>query len=199
MNLYSLPLLIISLFMLIYCLWPSNLNQKSRELGQSVISRIGQFVSNINDLVNAHSEREDDIFWIKSKLADQEDRLRRNNFKICGIPESIKPQELEAYFSNIISAALPDSPPEDLGIDCIHRLPKPKHVPEHHPRHTIFRRHYYHVKEKLLSLTRNKDHLTGCLQGLTLFADLSRYEGDTFAVTTVEEGLAILKKMVNSA
>lgn len=122
-------------------------------------NKIGEFASTFNDLVDSHNECEDSISWIQSKLADLEDRSRRNNVKVCRIPESVKPQELQAYFFNILREALPDSPPEELIIDCIHRLPKPKHDPEHLNRDTIVRLHFYNIKEKCKSLTRNNERL----------------------------------------
>lgn len=79
------------------------------------------------------------IQWMKTKLADLEDRLRRNNIKIQGIPESIKPPDLKVYSTNLLKDVLPDVPLEDLLIDHIHRLQRPKHIPSHLPRDIIAR------------------------------------------------------------
>lgn len=49
---------------------------------------MGEFASHFNELVDVHSEHEEDVEWIKAKLADLEDRSRWNNLKIRGIPET---------------------------------------------------------------------------------------------------------------
>lgn len=47
-----------------------------------------------NELVDAHNERDDEISWLKAKVADLEDRSRWNNVKIRGIPESVTAPDL---------------------------------------------------------------------------------------------------------
>lgn len=128
-------------------------------------SKMGEFTETFNSMVDAHNEHEDDIVWLKSKVADLEDRFRRNNIKIRGIPKTIKTSELTAFLTNIMKEALPELPLEELVIDRIHRLPK--HIPEKLPRDTIARIHYYRVKEKLMSVTRRTGNLPDCMQGLS--------------------------------
>lgn len=110
-------------------------------------SKMGNFASTFNELVDAH-DRDDEIYWIKTKMADLEDRARRNNVKIRGIPESIYPPDLKMHFMNLLKDALPEAPLEELIIDRFHRLPKPKHIPSHLPRDTLARIHFYHQKKK---------------------------------------------------
>ncbi|XP_077341365.1 vomeronasal type-2 receptor 26-like [Lithobates pipiens] len=45
---------------------------------------MGDMTSTINELVDAHDENVEDKVWIKAKMADLEDRSRRNNLKIRG-------------------------------------------------------------------------------------------------------------------
>lgn len=51
---------------------------------------MGEFASTINDLVDAQEENEDEMEGIRAKMADMEDRSRRNNMKIRGIPETVQ-------------------------------------------------------------------------------------------------------------
>lgn len=74
-------------------------------------SKMGKYATTINDLVDAHNTAEEEQTWIKAKLADLEDRSRRNNVKIRGIPESVQPSELRLYATAILSALMPDLPP----------------------------------------------------------------------------------------
>lgn len=83
-------------------------------------SKMGEFTSNFNELVNAHSEQQEDMEWMKDKLANLEDRSRKNKVKI---PQSVKPVALKDFFTKLMSDHLPEAPPSDLLLD--HRLPKP--------------------------------------------------------------------------
>lgn len=42
-----------------------------------------------NDVVNVDCSQEQEIVWMKAKIEDLEDRSRRNNVKIRGIPASL--------------------------------------------------------------------------------------------------------------
>lgn len=137
--------------------------------------KMGEFAGAINEVIDAHNEKDDEIPQLKSKMADLEDRSRRNNIKIRGIPETVKPPDLNAYFQNILQEMLPDATVTDLSIDRIHRLPKPKHLPDHLPRDTIARIHFYQTKEKFLQCMRKPDNALPCIQGLSFFTDLSAY------------------------
>lgn len=132
-------------------------------------NKMGEFSETFNDMVDAHNDHADDIVWLKSKVADLEDRSRRNSIKIRGIPGSVKTPELTAFMTNIIKEALTDLPLEEVIIDRIHRLRQPRHIPEKLPRDTIARIHYYKVKEKLMYVTRRADNLPECMQGLSFF------------------------------
>lgn len=67
---------------------------------------------------------------MKAKLADLEDRSHRNNVKIRGIPEAVKPAALKDFFTKLMSAILTEAAPPELLIDRIHRLPKPPNLPD---------------------------------------------------------------------
>lgn len=67
-----------------------------------VESKMGEYAVTINDLVDANYSRDDEIESIKAKMVDMEDRIRRNNIKIRGIPESVQ-QHVQ-----LLNAILPD-------------------------------------------------------------------------------------------
>lgn len=83
--------------------------------------KMGEFTYNFNELVDAHSEREKYMEWMKAKLADLEDRSRRNKIKIKGIPQSVKPVALKDFFTKLMSDLLLEAPPSELLLD--HNLP----------------------------------------------------------------------------
>lgn len=135
---------------------------------------MGEFASTFNDLVDAHNDRDDEMMQMKIKLADLEDRSRRNNITFRGIPETVKPPDLKKYL-DVMKVVLPDAPLEDLLIDRIHRLPKSKHIAFHLPRDTIVSIHFYHTKDQFMTTARQRDSLPSDLQDLSFFADLSAF------------------------
>lgn len=132
------------------------------------------------------------------KRADLEDRLRRNNIKI---PESIKPPDLNQYFTNTLQEALPEASLEDLIIDHFHRLPKPKHISGHLARDTIVRIHLYaDVSAFTMQQHRQLTTITKllhnhCISYRWLYpARLLITKNDaTFVVAIVKEELCLLK------
>lgn len=110
----------------------------------------------MNDLVDAHDEREGENEWIKAKLADMEDRPRRNNLKIRGIPESVQQSDLSLYAATMFKSLLPSLTDLDVTIIRIHRLTKPSHLSDQIPRDVLLRLHFFHAKEHLMSIMRNR-------------------------------------------
>lgn len=59
-----------------------------------VENKMAEFSEAHNGLVDAHNHLEKDMTSLAAKLADLEDRNRRNNVKFRGIPEYVPPSEL---------------------------------------------------------------------------------------------------------
>ncbi|CAH2252057.1 Hypothetical predicted protein [Pelobates cultripes] len=116
---------------------------------------------------------EEQIHRQETKMADAEDRSRRNNIRLRGVPEDIALQNLTAYAVELFHALLPDIPAEMFLLDCIHRLPKPQHLPLTTPRDVFMRLHYYHIKEQILRAHRTKKDLPTQFKDILLFMDLS--------------------------
>lgn len=76
-------------------------------------------------MVDAHTTHSDELSWIKDKLSDLEDRSRRNNLKIRGIPESVPATQLPQYIQDLFNALLPTMSALELTVDRVHRIPKP--------------------------------------------------------------------------
>lgn len=136
-------------------------------------NKMDEFAGVFNELVDSHNDREDDIIWIKSKLADLEDRSRRNNIKIRGIPETISQDELMQYVLDLFHELLPEASPLQLSIDRIHRIPKPSHLPDSLPRVTLLRIHFFSTKEQIMKAVRSTS-LSTRFSKLQLYADLSQ-------------------------
>lgn len=137
--------------------------------------RMSDFTSSFNTMVDAHSNHAEEIAWLKNKVADLEDRSRRNNLKIRGIPETIPATQLLPYTQALFSTLLPSLSAHDLIVDRIHRIPKPAFLPENTPRDVLLRVHYYHIKEQILTTSRRSDDRHPQYAELQILPDLSRH------------------------
>ncbi|XP_066451070.1 uncharacterized protein [Eleutherodactylus coqui] len=153
------------------------LNSSITDLGTRVDhmeNKFDEFTSSHNDLIDAHYGLEEELEALKSKVADIEDRNRRNNLKIRGIAETVPQSELKGYIQKLIKHILPNTSEEERIIDRAHRLPRPKTIPEHLPRDAIIRVHFFHVKEALLYEARKNATLPAPYEHIKLFIDLSQ-------------------------
>ncbi|XP_040270366.1 uncharacterized protein LOC120986071 [Bufo bufo] len=153
------------------------LSTNIEELGDRVNhieNKMAEYAGAHNTLVDAHNSQEDDITAIKAKLADLEDRSRRNNVEFRGIPETVPPGELSKYLQKVMQSLLPEASPLDLTVDRAHRLPKPKTIPENKPRDVLARIHFYHIKEEIMSAARKLQSLPEPYGHVILFTDLSQ-------------------------
>lgn len=157
-----------------------------------------------------------DLNAIKSKLADLEDRLRRNNVKFRGVAETVLPNDLRRYLQKMTMTLLPDTPEHEVVIDRAHRLPKPAHLSEHVPRDVIARFHFFQVKDNLMQFARRNSPLPDPYTHIQLYTDLSQhtilarkklhtiakllrnhqitYKWGFPAILSVEEGLKLAKR-----
>lgn len=69
--------------------------------------KMGEYTSSFNTLVDAHNTQSEEIVWLKNKVADLEDRSRRNSIKIRGVPETIPATQLLQYTHALFSTLVP--------------------------------------------------------------------------------------------
>lgn len=129
----------------------------------------------VNDMIDTLDEVRDEQDWVRAKLANLEDRSRRNNVKLRGVPETIQSAELQNYAKDLIRTILPDISPRDIIVDRIHRIAKPSHLAASVPRDVLMRIHFFHIKEKLMAEARLKSPLPRPYEEIHLFPDLSKY------------------------
>ncbi|CAH2245860.1 Hypothetical predicted protein [Pelobates cultripes] len=84
---------------------------------------------------------------METHMADYEDRARRNNLRLHGILETVLPNDLPVFVTGLLHAYAPDIPADMLLVDRLHRVPKPRHLPDSTPRNVLIRTHYYHIKD----------------------------------------------------
>lgn len=153
-----------------------DLRKDIHEIGERTAhleEQMSEFVEAHNDLADSHTKVQAEADRLADKVADLEDRSRRNNLRFRGIPEEVNPQELEQYILQLIAAIMPNTHPLEREMDRIHRVPKPRAAPEAAPRDVLARFVFFKTKEKLLSHSRKKEGWPPEYQKLEVYTDLS--------------------------
>lgn len=148
------------------------------ELGDRVDhveQKMGEYAASYNSLVDAHNDQSDEVTWLKAKVVDLEDRWRRKNLKLRGVPESTLSVHLQQSAQDLMKAFLPELSESDLIINRIHRLSKPKHLPDNIPRDVLMRVHFFHVKEGFMLAFRKNRQPPEKYSSVQLFPDLSQF------------------------
>ncbi|CAH2292404.1 Hypothetical predicted protein [Pelobates cultripes] len=136
-----------------------SLRRDVQEIGKRtshIESKMEEDAAAHNDLATHVESLEEKLLLTESKLADMEDRSRRNNLPLRGVPESVFPAVLQEYVRGLLRAYAPKIPADMLLLERVPRVSSPCHLPDSSPRDVLLRAHYYHVKEHILHASRNK-------------------------------------------
>ncbi|CAH2325538.1 Hypothetical predicted protein [Pelobates cultripes] len=88
-----------------------SLRKDVQELGKQtshVESKMEDFTFAHNDLATHVKHIEQKLTTMEMKHTDLEDRARRNNLRIRGIPETVLPENLQVYVRGLLQAHAPD-------------------------------------------------------------------------------------------
>ncbi|KAJ1109416.1 hypothetical protein NDU88_006777 [Pleurodeles waltl] len=69
---------------------------------QSQISRLDHRVTAVESQVALQADRDQELFHLRSKLTDLEDRSRRNNIRFIGFPEGIEGTDILSYLRDTL-------------------------------------------------------------------------------------------------
>lgn len=81
---------------------------------------------------------------------DQENRSRRNNVKVRGIPETYRPHELHRLVLAIFNSILEKPVDAHIELDRVHRTPLRRGKQELGPRDVVCRVHFFTIREEIL-------------------------------------------------
>ncbi|CAH2301459.1 Hypothetical predicted protein, partial [Pelobates cultripes] len=87
-----------------------------------------------NEVVDKLKKLSEEKDMLKMKLADLEDRSRRQNVRFRGIPDDVSQDALPAYILSICKSLVPDLPDSAWAYDRMHRLPRPARLSNEVPR-----------------------------------------------------------------
>lgn len=114
---------------------------------------------------------------LSDRLTDQENRSRRQNIRLFGIPEGSEDNStMTAFLEELFKSQLQLDPSTDLQIERAHRALVPKPTDPKKPRSIVVKFAKYATKEQILRLTWAKKGLT--LQGKRINVD-NDYAPDT--------------------
>lgn len=120
---------------------------------------------------------------LQDKYLDLENRSRRNNLRIVGVPEDAENGNMLTFIPVLLRAVLgEDIFSSPVVIDRAHRSLGPKSSPTDRPRSIVVRFHYYTDKQKVLDISKTKGNLFYNGHRVHLFPDVSPEVGRMRAV-----------------
>lgn len=105
---------------------------------------------------------------------DMENRNRRNNIRIRGIPETVKHKDLAAAAAAIFSQLWQRPKDAPLELDRVHRTSGPRCPDSTFIRDTLCRVHFYKIKENIMRAANSQDTILFNYTPVMLLPDLSR-------------------------
>lgn len=109
-----------------------------------------------------------------SQLDDLENRNRRNNIRLKGVPESIHATALIPTLTKFFNTILNKEPDTSIEFDRAHRALRPQSTDPARPRDVVCRIHLYSLKEEIMRKSRLSADLNIAGSKVSLFPDLSR-------------------------
>lgn len=136
----------------------------------TIETKIDETLPKVNQHSKCISELYDRLEEAYSKIEDLENRSRRYNVRIRGLPENHS--DLEEAVQSLMRDLIPGIKSHHLEIDRVHRaLTAPRQ--DGLPRDIIVKPHYYSIKEKLMAAARNRPDIQLLGSSIQLYADLA--------------------------
>lgn len=109
-------------------------------------------------------------------IDDIENKNRRNNIRIRGLPETISLEDLIRTLRGIFNILLQNPPTTEIIFDWAHRTAGLRKIDPTRPRNVICRIHYFYIKEKIMLAARQNKTIDFEGTKIILFQDLSRHK-----------------------
>ncbi|XP_075425492.1 uncharacterized protein LOC142465416 [Ascaphus truei] len=111
------------------------------------------------------------IRFLEYKVEDAENRDRRCNIRLRGVPETIL--DPEDFTNSWLEHIFPDKPESEIRLDRCHRALRSKPQKGDPPRDIVARFHHYRTKEEVCRLAREDHSLVYDGVKLQIFQDLA--------------------------
>lgn len=113
------------------------------------------------------------LLMLQLQAEESENRSRRNNVRIKGVPEIIKTPDLRKTVTDIFNKYLGKSSETHIELDRVHRSPVGLTAEKGPPRDVLCRVHFFGVKEDIMRAAWQKGALEYAGQKVQVFPDLS--------------------------
>lgn len=130
--------------------------------------------SQVSSIQSASATRDALHHSLISQMDDQENRNRRNNIRLRGVPELVRPQDLIPSLTKLFNNILGKDPGDRIEFDRAHRALRPQNADSSRPRDVVCRVHLYSLKEEVMRKARMAGDLTVAGAKIALYPDLSR-------------------------
>lgn len=124
-----------------------------------------------SDLRRDYETLADSFSFMQAHVEDLDNRNRRNNIRVRGIPESTT--DLYPAVSRVFHMLLPDRPTSAFTCDRIHRALRPKPPPDKPPRDIILCMKDFLTKEDIMRASRNTPNIELDGVRLQIYPDIS--------------------------
>lgn len=151
----------------------TNLSQVSDQV-QRIEGEMGTVSAHQVVQDRAIAQNTEHIHMLFAIAEDHENRNRRNNLRVRGIPETVSTPHILPTLKKLFNDLLGDPETSQIEIDRAHRTLGPKNPDPNRSRDILCRLHYFTVKELILRKAREKGDilLDGCK--VQLLSDLSK-------------------------
>ncbi|KAJ1192251.1 hypothetical protein NDU88_001563 [Pleurodeles waltl] len=122
---------------------------------QSRVTGLEQRMGSLETQINTSQEREQDFIYLRSKLTDMEDRSRRDNIRVLGIPENEEGLDMQAFLTSTLPKmiSLDFDPP--LEFQRAHRIGPKRSDNSSRPRLIIACLLQHNQTRQILQVARN--------------------------------------------
>lgn len=124
-----------------------------------------------SDLSREHDSLATAFSQMQSQIEDLDNRNRRNNLRIRGIPESVT--DLIPTIIRLFKSLLPDTDAGAFTCDRIHRALRPKPPDDKPPRDIVLCMKDFLIKEEILRAARNQQRITLDDRTIQIYPDIS--------------------------
>uniref|UniRef100_H3AP84 L1 transposable element RRM domain-containing protein n=1 Tax=Latimeria chalumnae TaxID=7897 RepID=H3AP84_LATCH len=138
------------------------------------VATIRSDIAEIREENLAHQTRLMGEMW--DKIQDLENRSRRNNIRVLGIPEGIEGNGVSgpALLLTVLRDCLPLESADAIEVERAHRTLGPRPPPDQRPRPIIARFLRFQDRERILRLAREAGELRWRGRSIMIFPDMSR-------------------------
>lgn len=140
----------------------------------STESRLGETFQDVHNLKENYDTLQKEHLKLCNKIDDLENRSRRCNLRILGLPETVKGPELFKFIQETLPDLLQISDTcSDMVVERAHRLGPARTSPGDRPRVVIFKSLSYVHKEAIWQASRKRKNLSWEGSRLLIFQDYS--------------------------